>query len=121
MIIHRRKNNKAQIFTEYAAVVALVAAVAITMSVLVKRTIQARMRDAHEWTFQELETVHAQSGAAGNFVHMYEPYYRDTTQKLTRDYSEKNIFEGWFVGTREINERTEINSESIQASPREAD
>ena len=87
------KNKRAQSTAEYAIVLGLVIAAVVAMQVYVKRSIQAKVKDASD-------VVTAQTGGVGTSVltntKQYEPYYlsREQQQTVTQDQNEKTVLSG---------------------------
>ena len=79
-IFLRRLNKRGQSTAEYAILFALVVAVAIGIQTLVKRGLQGRVRNAVDYTANDLF-----SGTSFTFTgEQYEPYYMESDFASTR-------------------------------------
>jgi len=84
------KNKKAQSTAEYAVLLGLVIGAVVTMQVYVKRSLQAKVKDASDLLTLQTGDV---SGHALATTEQYEPYYlsREQRQTLARDKTEKTV------------------------------
>jgi len=84
------KNKKAQSTAEYAVLLGLVIGAVVTMQVYVKRSLQAKIRNASDLITQQTGYV---NGHQLETTEQYEPYYlsREQRQTLDRDKTEKTV------------------------------
>ena len=84
------KNKKAQSTAEYAVLLGLVIGAVVTMQVYVKRSLQAKVKDASDLLTLQTGDV---SGKTLATTSQYEPYYlsREQRQTLDRDKTEKTV------------------------------
>ena len=102
MLIRIRKHllsKKAQSTAEYAVLFGLVVGAVITMQVYVKRSLQAKVRDASKLMTDQGGSgvgVGGTSSATLGTTEQYEPYYlyREQQQTASRDRTEKSVESG---------------------------
>jgi len=93
MLIGIRKHlmsKKAQSTAEYAVLFGLVVGAVITMQVYVKRSLQAKVKDASKLMTDQTGAVEGIDLAT---TEQYEPYYlyREQQQTASRDRTEKSV------------------------------
>jgi hypothetical protein len=125
------KNKKIQsqqaqmIANEYVIVFFVVIAVITSMSTYFRRSIQARIRDAHNSMLNTVRNRIGNAYAGTNVYLQYEPYYTNSTSDITRvveninrDIPSYPLSSGIFSQT--LNESTRTGSISITAPPTNA-
>ncbi len=114
-----RRANRAQIFSEYAITIAMVASVFIAMTVFLKRTLQGRVKDARNTM---IDMVRTESNVT--IPYEYEPYYLQQNADMTRTVNDaKSLSAGVTTGVfRAIyNESTAAQTQSTQRPAKDAD
>ena len=126
----RKKEKKAQALGEYVIIIALAVAVVSVTTVLVKRALQARLKDTNDYMLKTVSNAYRDSRTAGETTPEYlkteyEPYYSQTNSTVSRDTNDTfsllpggkktGIFRALY------NETTAVNSVSIQAPPKDSD
>lgn len=118
------KKPKAQVSSEYALILAVVMGVAVSMTIFVKRAVQARVKVANDKVYAVTRTVHLLSGGVGNVLYEYEPYYQVTNREIARnETSEIRLSSGGSMGrfNKVVNAAYDIDGISEQLPPRDAD
>ena len=110
---------------EYAVALGLAIAVFAMMSVFIKRTLQARLRDARNYMITTTDSVYRDSRQANEntpaFIpYEYEPYYVDQNAQVGRHTEDAmRLLPGGKTGIsrKSFNEGSSVNAESNQAPP----
>ncbi len=115
--------NKAQVITEYSITFALVLAIVASMTVFVKRVLQARIRDTRN---KVTEILQAQYNGPGKVPYEYEPYYTETATQAITSYNENQNLIGGPLGTsgqfvKDFNLIVTPQTNSVQLPPKDAD
>ena len=130
--LHRRNDNllfhvKAQVISEYAVLFFLVIAVITGMTAYLRRTLQGRIREAHQTMINTFaDTYYKQPNTSTyNMVYQYEPYYTQTSSVNTNDSTTNDhLFGGPIttIGTfnKEILSVTNSRTNSQQLPPTDA-
>lgn len=123
------KNHKAQIINEYTITIALAVTVVMAVTAIVKRTIQARIKDTKDYmitkandAYVQTRNTEAQTPAAIGAE--YEPYYTETKSIVTRDLTEqlnayKHPTQG-FTFEKFYKNKTKVVTNSVQLPPKDA-
>ena len=120
-MIFSLKKTKAQALGEYAITIALVITVMITMTIFLRRALQARIKDARD-TMVDM----ARSASDSPIPYAYEPYYANQISETTREINDQTkLLPGGSKGRtgifiKNFDETTTSNAESIQAPPKDA-
>ena len=117
--------SKAQIFSEYAILIAIVAASLIAMSLMVKRAVQGRLKDAKDRMMTEVDSVYRSyhgvtEQTPENVGSDYEPYYANTESEVTRYSKDRTqLLLGATTGIARMNfdETTSAQTNSFQLPP----
>jgi len=117
----RRKRGQSYI-VEYALTFFVVIAVILSITLFVRRAVQARIRDARNFM-----VLSANGAYVGNVAFEYEPYYLDTSSNRFATTDDERLLEpsgpsltsGIFTLDKKGDETT-IRAVSNQAPPREA-
>ena len=126
----RKKAKQAQALGEYVVIITLAVAAVSTSTVLVKRALQARLKDANEYMLKTVSNAYQNSRTADEKTPEklkieYEPYYSQTNSIISRDTNDTVTYLPFTVAsgisTTIYNETTAVNSVSIQAPPKESD
>ena len=126
----KQTRNKAQVISEYAGIVVLVIIVLSTMTMYIKRALQARIRDTFEVAMTDIKDAYEDSYTGEALIPstvnlFYEPYYTNVTSDVTRDLSETRFLRlgGDFVGAGGVgfDSKTESETDSTQGSAEIAD
>ncbi|MDP8213459.1 MAG: hypothetical protein P9X22_09285 [Candidatus Zapsychrus exili] len=117
------KEKKAQTsIGEYALTFFLVIGAIATMTIFVRRAIQARIYSAHKIIADTVETRAAGYKMAGNVFVEYEPYYTNTVMQRSMSASANAELMSSGVGTsgiftKESSEESTVDSTSGVAAP----
>lgn len=107
--------SAAQMVTEYAMTLAIVVMMVVTMTIFVKRLLQARMKDAHDFM---MET--ARNSYGGVIDDEYEPYYSISNSQMDQKINDSSVLDrGGTTGafTKTYNEERTVNTISEQTPP----
>ncbi|HOW35289.1 MAG TPA: hypothetical protein PL155_02585 [Candidatus Omnitrophota bacterium] len=123
------KNRKAQIINEYTVTVALAVTVIMAVTAIVKRSIQARIKDTKDYMITKandayVQTRNATAQTPARIPKEYEPYYTQSASDVTRDSTRqlnvyKHPWEG-FTYEQVYKDRTAVVTNSIQLPPKDA-
>jgi len=116
---YRHTNRRAQAITEHAFTIAMIVTVAIAMTIILRRAMQGRIKDAKDTMMEMVRT-----GAPVNIAGEYEPYYLDTVAEVERSGSETiRLLPGGATGIfrKSLNSEDRIETTSRQAPARDAD
>jgi len=124
---HIQSSDGQMIASEYVIVLFVVVAVISGMSVYFRRSVQGRIRDAHNAMFNIVKTRLLGSNYSGTNVFVqYEPYYQNTTSDVTRVVQNTDsilpslpLTSGIFRKT--LNETTRAGTISVTTPPVNAD
>lgn len=123
----RVRNQKAQmIASEYVVVFFVAIAVISGMSTYFRRTIQARIRDAHSSMLNTVRTRIGNAYTGTNVYIQYEPYYTNTTSDITRVIQNTNMDLPSYplssgVFRQVLDETTRVGTVSVIVPPINAD
>jgi hypothetical protein len=121
-----KAQNKAQMVPEYAFLIAVVVASIVAMSILLKRALQARIKDSRNAMLLQVDNLYQSLPRAANELTPayidadYEPYYANTESQIIRDAdNQKQLFLGGRSGIAKstFNETTAAQTNSTQLSP----
>ena len=124
-----RQNKGQGISVQYSTTFFLVVAVVASMTIYIKRGLQARIHDARNYIFMTVNEVYSNSSIniVGDLRYEYEPYYanRETIQSIDsirKDY----LFESLPTATsgvylQELDQTTSVRDKSSQAPPSAAE
>jgi hypothetical protein len=116
MLKRFRNNNGQAISAELVVTFILVVAAVLALSTYVRRTLQARTRDAMVYTRGEAATA-----LQDNITLQYEPYYVQVESNITQSSSDtSNIVSGGDL-IRNVSQRKAMTSTSSQLAPKEKD
>lgn len=121
----------AQAVGEYVVIIALVVGVVTVMSMMIRRGLQARFKDANTYMITTVNAAYrashwANESTPASVFGQYEPYYSQSNSVVQRDVNDTFSLLPAFTGRRTgifravFNERTLANTVSEQAPPRSA-
>lgn len=117
------KQSKAQIIGEYVVTIAILVGAMVTMTVYIRRALQARVHDAAVFMVETADEASRNNGGPG-VRSEYEPYYGETDSTTTRDLNEHvELLPGGATGIfrKDFNQVIQSQAQSLQLPPREAD
>jgi len=123
MLRYKRNNNAQAHFGEYFIVLTLVVGMAAGMTIFVKRTFQARMRDAKH-TMVQIVREGTRDVYNGVLYLEYEPYYFNSVGTTDLDYNRRETLSaGASSGdsNKIFDETTTRANDSETAPPRDGD
>ncbi len=115
MFFKRKINKKGQVVSaEYVMVFFLIITTMTSMSIYIRRALQARVFDARQ-TMADMVA----DGANVHVTYEYEPYYTDSQTNVARlDYTEKKL--DGFDANKVLNSSTGVSVRSNVLTPLEA-
>ena len=124
------RRNKAQVASEYAILIFVVAGAIVAMTFFLKRALQARAQDARRYmmfgagTYYEALLGKLSPDVPSKIPVEYEPYYAQVNMAVERNLSRQSILEG--RGTtgdskRIFNDSVKTTAPSTQLPVRAAD
>ena len=114
-------DKKAQVMlSEYVTIVVVVIASITAMTVYFRRSLQARIHDAHVGMVKEV-AARTNGIYNGNIYYEYEPYYVETNVDRSVDSTVIERHHEFGNYERVLDEKVTVQSESEQKAPWEAD
>lgn len=107
--------RRGQVVSEYALTFFLIVAVITTMSMFIKRVLQARIYDARDAMSRTVAPYYS-----GRMPREYEPYYVQSESQITRSSNEADFLLGGGISGiagKGLVDATLIHANGIQAPP----